>query len=141
MIYAITYKATGYFDPIKYRVCEFAAVCIDTGDTFHCCIKVDGPWQDEKDRIYHSDQEQLCFDDFIIIFNEWLGPGYHEWLGLMFDDEFYLRNITINTKLYTDKHFFYFNSKDIDHKDRLVNQAKSMADIYITTADTFRGFQ
>ena len=133
MIYAITYKATGYFDSFEFCVWEFAAVSIETGDSFHCHLKVSGPWQNEEDRIYHQSQEQLCFNDFIISLNNWLEPGYHEWLGLMFDDEFYLSDITKKTKLAPDALALLFNFKDINHKSSLLTQARTMADIYNET--------
>ena len=131
MIYAITYKATGYFAPFKYCVCEFAAVNIETGDSFHCCLRVNGPWQSEEDKKYHQCQEdQLCFDDFIISLNDWLEPGFHEWFGLMSDDEHYLRDILAKTKLAPDPLGFPFKAKDINHKSSLLNQARQMADIF-----------
>ena len=130
MIYAIAYKATGYFDTVKYCVCEFAAVSIETGDSFHCHLRVSGPWQSEQDRKHHQFQDQICFDDFIISLNKWLEPGFHEWLGLMFDDEFYLRDITKKTRLYYAPMFKDFSSRDINHEAHLLNQARTMADIY-----------
>ena len=133
MIYAITYRATGYFDPIKYCVCEFAAVSIETGDSFHCHLRVSGPWQDEEDRKHHQFQEQICFDDFIISLNKWLEPGFHEWLGLMDEDEYYLKDILTQTKLAPDPLTFHFDTKAIDHKAHLLNQARTMADIYNET--------
>ncbi len=130
MIYAIRYRATGYFDPIKYCVCEFAAVSIETGDTFHCSLRVSGPWQNEEDKRYHQFQNQLPFDDFIISLNKWLEPGFHEWLGLSDEDGFHLRDILTQTKLAPDPLFFNFSSKDFNHKSSLLTQARTMADIY-----------
>jgi len=130
MIYAIAYNATGYFDPLKYCVCEFAAVNIETGDSFHCYLRVNGPWQCEEYRIYNHTSENICFDDFIIKLNDWLYPGYHEWIGLMSDDEFYLRDILRQTKLYPESLGIPFNSRQINHKSSILNQARQMADIY-----------
>ncbi len=133
MIYAITYKATGYFDPVKYCVCEFVAVSIETGDSFHCHLRVSGPWQDEDYKIRHQFNEQLPFSDFIISLNKWLRPGFHEWLGLGDDDEYYLRDILKETKLAPDPLFFYFNFKTINNKNSLLAQARTMADTYNET--------
>ncbi len=130
MIYSITYKATGYFNPIKYCVCEIAIVCVDTGATFHCWLRVSGPWQNEEDKKYHQFQDKLAFDDFIIMLNKWLEPGFHEWLGLMEDDKYYLRDILTQTKLAPDPLFINFSSKDFNHKSSLLTQARVMDDIY-----------
>ena len=133
MIYAITYKATGYFDPIKYCVCEFAAICIETEASFHYNLMVGGPWQDEQWKQYHQYQEQLPFDDFIIMLNKWLEPGFHEWLGLMEEDQYYLRDILRKTKLAPDPLFLMFNVKTIKHKYSLLAQARTMMDMYNET--------
>ena len=138
MIYAIAYKATGYFNPIKYCVCEFAAMSIETGDSFHCYLRVSGPWQSEQDKRYHQfhNEYPLCFDDFIISLNKWLEPGFHEWLGLSDEDKYYLRDILTQTKLAPDPLFFNFSSRDFNHKAHLLTQAKTMADIYRDNHET-----
>ncbi len=129
MIYAIRYEATGHFDPIKYCVCEFAAVSIETGDSFHCHLRVSGPWQSEKDEVYHQFQEQICFDNFILSLNKWLGPGFHEWLGLVYNDNFYLRDILEQTKLAPDRLIIYFNDR-VNQNHLILKQARTMANIY-----------
>lgn len=128
MLYAIAINTTGHYNPIKYEVCEFAAVCVDTGDTFHSNIEVTGPWEEEEAKEQHSTRKPIPWYDFIPLLNEWLGSGFHEWVGFRPDDELYLRHILGETKIAHDGCFSTMLYLDKDQS--LLMNAQLLADRY-----------